>query len=107
MACTIMRHALLASLALAAAWSLPGTAPASAVTSAVTSEVLKSCRDAVLSVDPANVAALRAYEVLGYKEVTQLIEGPAVRREAGPGAFMRRKWAAIRGRQYGGELVSV
>ena len=77
------------------------------VTSAVTKDVLKSCREAVLSVDPANVAALRAYEVLGYKEVTRLIEGPAVRRESGPGAFMRQKWAAIRGRRYGGELVSV
>ena len=77
------------------------------VTSAVTKEVLTSCREAVLSVDPANVAALRAYDVLGYKEVTRLIEGPAVRREVGPGAFMRRKWAAIRGRRYGRELVSV
>ncbi len=77
------------------------------VTSAVTTEVLKSCREAVLSVDPANVAALRAYDVLGYQEVTRLIEGPAVRRESGAGAFMRRRWAAIRGRRYGGELVSV
>ena len=77
------------------------------VTSAVTKDVLKSCREVVLSVDPANLAALRAYEVLGYKEVTRLIEGPAVRRESGAGAFMRRRWAAIRGRRYGGELVSV
>lgn len=77
------------------------------VTSAVTKEVLESCREAVLSVDPANAAALRAYDVLGYKEVTRLIEGPAVRRELGPGAFMRRNWAAIRGRRYEGELVSV
>lgn len=77
------------------------------VTSAVTSELLKSCREAVLSVDPANVAAVRAYERLGYDEVMRIIEGPAVRREIGPAAFMRRRWAAIRGRRYGGELVSV
>ena len=77
------------------------------VTSAVTKDVLKSCREAVLSVDPANVAAVRTYNVLGFEEVTRLIEGPAKRRESGAGAFMRRKWAAIRGRRYGGELVSV
>jgi len=77
------------------------------VTSAVTSKVLESCREAVLSVDPANVAAVRAYERLGYREVTRLIEGPAVRRDFGPGAFVRRRWAAARGRRYGGELVSL
>lgn len=77
------------------------------VTSAVTREVLEICREAVLSVDPANEAALRAYEGLGYREVARLIEGPAARREAGPGAFMRRRWAAIRGRRYGGELVTL
>ncbi len=78
-----------------------------AVTSAVTKEVLETCRDAVLSVDPANVAAVRAYERLGYHEVARLIEGPAVGRDFGPGAFVRRRWAAIRGRRYGGELVSL
>lgn len=77
------------------------------VTSAVTQEVLKSCREAVLSVDPANVAAVKAYEGLGYQEVGRLIEGPAVRRDFAPGAFVRRRWASIRGRRYGGELVSL
>jgi len=77
------------------------------VTSAVTQEVLKTCREAVLSVDPANVAAVRAYGRLGYQEVMRLIEGPAARREAGTGAFVRRQVAAIRGRRYGGELVTV
>ncbi len=77
------------------------------VTSAVTREVLEICREAVLSVDPANVAAVRAYERLGFHEVARLIEGPAVGRDFGPGAFVRRRWAAIRGRRYGGELVSL
>ena len=77
------------------------------VTSAVTREVLESCREAVLSVEPANLAAVRAYERLGYQEVARLIEGPAVGRDFGPGAFVRRRWAAIRGRRYGGELVSL
>lgn len=77
------------------------------VTSAVTSEVFESCREAVLSVDPSNVAAVRAYEGLGFHEVARLIEGPAVGRDFGPGAFVRRRWAAIRGRRYGGELVSL
>ncbi len=77
------------------------------VTSAVTREVLESCREAVLSVDPANVAAVRAYERLGFHEVARLIEGPAVGRDFGPGAFVRRRWAAMRGRRYGGKLVSL
>jgi ribosomal protein S18 acetylase RimI-like enzyme len=77
------------------------------VTSAVTRDVLETCREAVLSVDPANVAAVRAYEGLGYHEVAHLIEGPAVGRNIGPGAFVRRRWAAIRGRRYGGKLVSL
>ena len=77
------------------------------VTGAVTHDVLESCREAVLSVDPANVAAVRAYERLGFHEVGRLIEGPAVGRDFRPGAFVRRRWAALRGRRYGGELVSL
>jgi ribosomal protein S18 acetylase RimI-like enzyme len=77
------------------------------VTSAVTSEVLASCREAVLSVDPGNDHALRAYRRLGFREVGRLIEGPAVRRDMVLGAFLRRRVAALRGRRYGAELVSL
>ncbi len=77
------------------------------VTSAVTREVFKSCREAVLSVDPANVAAVKTYEGLGFQEVGRLVEGPAVLRDFAPGAFVRRRMASIRGRRYGGELISL
>jgi len=77
------------------------------VTSAVTRDVLASCREAVLSVDPGNEYALRAYRRLGFREVGSLIEGPAVRRDMVLGAFLRRRVAALRGRRYGAELVSL
>ncbi len=75
------------------------------VTSAVTRELLSSGRDAVLSVDPGNERAVRAYRRLGFREVGRIIEGPAVRRDLGFTAFVRRQLAAIRGRRYGAELV--
>ena len=77
------------------------------VTNAVTRDVLASCREAVLSVDPGNEHALRAYRRLGFREVGRLIEGPAVRRDMVMGAFVRRRLAALRGRRYGAELVSL
>lgn len=77
------------------------------VTSAVTSEVLKTCREVVLSVDPRNTAAVRAYRRLGFRDVGTLIEGAAVRRDLGVVSWLRRKLAALRGRRYGGELISV
>jgi ribosomal protein S18 acetylase RimI-like enzyme len=76
------------------------------VTSAVTRHLLSSCREVVLSVEPGNVAAVGAYQRLGYREVGRLIEGAAVRRDLGLGAFLRRRLAALRGRRYGAELVS-
>ena len=75
------------------------------VTSAVTQRLLASCQEVVLSVDPSNAAAARAYQRLGYREVGRLIEGAAVRRDLGLGAFLRRRLAALRGRRYGAELV--
>ncbi len=75
------------------------------VTSAVTRHLLASCREVVLTVDPKNVAAVFAYQRLGYREVCRLIEGAAVRRDLGVGAFLRRRLAAWRGRRYGAELV--
>ena len=80
---------------------------AALVTSAVTRDLLASCREVVLSVDPRNVPAVRAYERLGYREDGRLIEGAAVRRDAGAAAFARRLVAGMRGRRYGAELVSL
>lgn len=75
------------------------------VTSAVTRHLLADCREVVLSVDQRNVPAVRAYRRLGYREVGRLIEGSAVRRDLGLGAFLRRRLAGLRGRRYGAELV--
>ncbi len=75
------------------------------VTSAVTRELLTSGREAVLSVEPSNEAAVRTYRRLGFREVARIIEGPSVRRDLGIRAFVRRRVAARRGRRYGAELV--
>lgn len=80
---------------------------AAVVTAAVTRHVLSSCREVVLSVDPRNEPAVRAYQRLGYREVGRLIEGAAVRRELGLMGAVRRRLAALRGRRYGAELVSI
>jgi RimJ/RimL family protein N-acetyltransferase len=80
---------------------------AAVVTSAVTSELLATCREVVLSVDPRNLPAVRAYERLGYREIGRLIEGAAVRRDLGAGVVLRRLIAGLRGRRYGAELVSL
>jgi RimJ/RimL family protein N-acetyltransferase len=77
------------------------------VTGAVTRELLRSCREVVLSVDPRNTAAVRAYQRLGYREVGRLVEGAATRRDLGLIAFLRRRLAAVRGRRYRAELVSL
>ncbi|MCH8993964.1 MAG: GNAT family N-acetyltransferase [Chloroflexi bacterium] len=77
------------------------------VTGAVTEHLLKSHREVVLSVDPRNEPAVAAYRRLGFREVSRLIEGAAVRRDLGLMAIVRRRVAALRGRRYGAELVSV
>lgn len=77
------------------------------VTSAVTSELLRTCREVVLTVDPGNTAAVHAYRKLGFRDVGRLIEGAAVRRDLGLASWLRRRVAALRGRRYGGELISV
>ena len=81
---------------------------AQATTSAVTSQLLKFCREVVLSVDPTNSAAVRAYERLGYVEVARLIEGAATRRDVlGAATIARRLLARLRGGGAGGEVVRV
>ena len=84
-----------------------GRGLAELVTSAVTRHLLSVCRDVVLSVDPVNISAVRAYERLGYREVGRLIEGSAIRRDIGIAALVYRRIAALRGRRYGAELVRV
>jgi RimJ/RimL family protein N-acetyltransferase len=81
---------------------------AQATTSAVTERLLASCREVVLSVDPTNAPAVRAYERLGFREVARLVEGAAVRRDGtGATTAIRRVFARLRGRSVGGEIVHV
>ncbi len=88
--------------------SFRGRHMAQATTSAVTRQLLRFCREVVLSVDPTNEPAVRAYERLGYVEVARLIEGAAVRRDAtGIPSALRRFAARLRGRGAGGELVRI
>jgi RimJ/RimL family protein N-acetyltransferase len=79
---------------------------AQATTSAVTEHLLEFCKEVVLSVDPTNEPAVRAYERLGYVEVARLIEGAATRRDMlGLATWGRRLLARSRGRRRGGEVV--
>jgi RimJ/RimL family protein N-acetyltransferase len=83
-----------------------GKGYATVVTSAVTADLLQRCRQVVLTVDPENTPAVRAYRRLGYQEECLLVEGTANRRDlVGIGATLRRWSAARRGARYGGELV--
>lgn len=81
---------------------------AQCTTGAVTEQLLGFCRDVVLSVEPTNTPAVRAYERLGYTEAARLIEGAATRRDAtGLTTFARRTLARLRGRGKGGEIVRI
>lgn len=84
-----------------------GQGLAKLVTSAVTQHLLKRHREVVLSVDPRNEPAVAAYRRLGFREVSRLIEGAAVRRDLGLTTIVRRRVAALRGRRFGAELVSI
>lgn len=77
-------------------------------TSAVTEALFRSCDDVVLTVDPGNTPAIRAYERLGYREACQIIESTARRLDVtGARSALRRAVAAVRGRRYGGAFVSI
>lgn len=81
---------------------------AQAATSAVTEKLLANCREVVLSVDPANAPAVRAYDRLGFREISRLVEGAAIRRDgAGVMTALRRLTASVRGRGTGGQIVRV
>jgi RimJ/RimL family protein N-acetyltransferase len=81
---------------------------ATAATSAVTSALLEFCEDVVLTVDPANLAAVHAYEKLGYSEACHLVEASASRRDpTGIVAGIHRLRASVLGRRYGGSFVSL
>jgi ribosomal protein S18 acetylase RimI-like enzyme len=85
-----------------------GRGYATAVTSAVTEELFAFCDNVVLTVDPNNRPAVRAYDRLGYVEVCELVEASAARRDpAGIGAALRRFRAKIRGRRYPGSFVTI
>ncbi len=75
-------------------------------TSAVTAELLETCDEVVLTVDPRNEPAVRAYVRLGYVEDSRLIETAVARREILPIMSLgRRIIARWRGREQGRELV--
>jgi ribosomal protein S18 acetylase RimI-like enzyme len=81
---------------------------ATAATSAVTEDLLTCCDTVVLTVDPNNTPAVSAYRRLGYREICQLVEASAARKDPSGLASALRRWrAAIRGRKYDGFFVTL
>jgi ribosomal protein S18 acetylase RimI-like enzyme len=77
-----------------------------AVTAAVTAHLMPSCGLIVLSVDPANRAARRLYEELGYREQARLVEAMATRRSPfSPLPLIRRTLGRWRSGERGTEVV--
>ncbi len=75
-------------------------------TGAVTRELLESCDEVVLTVNPRNDAAVSVYRRLGYRADLDLIETAVTRRDSlGLASMARRLLARWRGRESGGELV--
>ncbi len=75
-------------------------------TGAVTRELLESCDEVVLSVNPRNEAAVSVYRRLGYRTDSDLIETAVTRMETlGLPSLARRLLARWRGRESGAELV--
>jgi RimJ/RimL family protein N-acetyltransferase len=76
-------------------------------TGAATEELLRSCRDVVLTVDPNNRPAVQAYRRLGYVDECQLIEAAVIRKDLiGAESWLARAIARYRGRRQGIELVT-
>jgi len=77
-------------------------------TGAVTQELLSKCPDVVLTVDPLNVPAVRAFRRLGYRQECQLFEATVVRKDAlGIRSWAARLTARYRGRRQHNELVVI
>ncbi len=72
-----------------------GRGHATAVTSAVTAALLNQVGEVVLSVDPTNLHAVRAYDRLGYRQVGEIYEASATRHTSTLITAVRR-WAARR-----------
>ncbi len=70
-----------------------GRGHATLVTSAVTAALLEQVDDVVLSVDPNNEPAVRAYQRLGYRDVGPIVEASATK-HAGPMLTASRRWLA-------------
>lgn len=88
--------------------SARGKGYATATTSSVTETLLGYCDHVVLTVDPNNIPAVAAYARLGFREVCQLVEASAARRDpSGLGSSLRRIRATIRGRKYDGRFVTL
>ncbi|MHB8577015.1 MAG: GNAT family N-acetyltransferase [Dehalococcoidia bacterium] len=79
---------------------------ATVATSATTAHLLRTCRDVVLTVDPENTPAVRAYDRLGYRTDSRLIEAAVTRRGLRAlGGALRRLRARLRSHQDGVEVV--
>ena len=82
-----------------------GQGCATLASSAVTAALLETCADVVLSVDPTNTPAIRAYRHLGYAAAGPIVEAAARRRGTGLSSSLRRWLASARGRGSGCEIV--
>jgi RimJ/RimL family protein N-acetyltransferase len=78
----------------------------SVATSAVTAELLKTCRDVLLTADARNQTAIRLYERLGYREECRLIESGARRKDMIGLVALVRRWQARRRGRPGREVVA-
>ena len=82
-----------------------GRGLATLTTSAVTAALLAGHPDVVLSVEPENGPAVRAYRRLGYRDAGAIVEAQGQRRAGSVTTALRRRLAAHRGRHAGVEIV--
>ena len=85
--------------------SARGRGLATATSAAVTANLLQSHTDVVLSVDPTNAPAIRAYRRLGFTDAGEIVEAGAHRRAGSLTTGLRRLLAAYRGRCAGVEIL--